>query len=218
MARRTQLCAHGRGSAFPFCRRAACCGGRGACGGSAAAARRVPVETRVTALAPLSEAAQVSHQQSRHPDALCGCRRHPLTACTPPPPLINRDCASPGWLKAWACSRSFGLGTHLPWDEQFLIESLSDSTIYMAYYTVAHVLQVRVWGLGFGLEVGVRVAPGAGWAEEEWTGRGVACTAWQRSAFHEDEGLRGFAGGARRAGTCTARRLAPSSPSSSRTR
>lgn len=41
-----------------------------------------------------------------------------------------------GWLQQWACSRSFGLGTRLPWDEQFLIESLSDSTIYMAYYTV----------------------------------------------------------------------------------
>ena len=29
----------------------------------------------------------------------------------------------------------------LPWDPQYLIESLSDSTIYMAYYSVAHVLQ-----------------------------------------------------------------------------
>lgn len=46
-----------------------------------------------------------------------------------------------GWLKQWACSRSFGLGTRLPWDPQYLIESLSDSTIYMAYYTVAHLLQ-----------------------------------------------------------------------------
>ncbi|EFJ52544.1 hypothetical protein VOLCADRAFT_103034 [Volvox carteri f. nagariensis] len=46
-----------------------------------------------------------------------------------------------GWLQQWACSRSFGLGTRLPWDPQYLIESLSDSTIYMAYYTVAHILQ-----------------------------------------------------------------------------
>ena len=97
-----------------------------------------------------------------------------------------------GWLRQWACSRSFGLGTRhapailppqpllsfglissqrghprcltscpgtpspggvcepsvstrllfrLPWDPQYLIESLSDSTIYMAYYSVAHVLQ-----------------------------------------------------------------------------
>jgi len=46
-----------------------------------------------------------------------------------------------GWLTQWACSRSFGLGTRLPWDPEYLIESLSDSTIYMAYYTIAHVLQ-----------------------------------------------------------------------------
>ncbi|KAK9217321.1 hypothetical protein WN943_005947 [Citrus x changshan-huyou] len=45
-----------------------------------------------------------------------------------------------GWLNQWACSRSFGLGTRIPWDPQFLVESLSDSTIYMAYYTVAHML------------------------------------------------------------------------------
>ena len=32
-------------------------------------------------------------------------------------------------------------GTKLPWDPQYLIESLSDSTIYMAYYSVAHLLQ-----------------------------------------------------------------------------
>lgn len=44
------------------------------------------------------------------------------------------------WLKEWACSRQFGLGTQLPWDEQWVIESLSDSTIYMAYYTIAHLL------------------------------------------------------------------------------
>ncbi|CAF4615853.1 unnamed protein product [Rotaria sp. Silwood1] len=47
------------------------------------------------------------------------------------------------WLHEHACSRTYGLGTKLPWDEQYLIESLSDSTIYMAYYTVAHLLQAR---------------------------------------------------------------------------
>ncbi|GHP08052.1 hypothetical protein PPROV_000679400 [Pycnococcus provasolii] len=45
-----------------------------------------------------------------------------------------------GWMKQWACSRNFGLGSRLPWDEDVLVESLSDSTIYMAYYTVAHLL------------------------------------------------------------------------------
>ncbi len=45
------------------------------------------------------------------------------------------------WLNDWACARASGLGTHLPWDEQWIIESLSDSTIYMAYYTIAHILE-----------------------------------------------------------------------------
>lgn len=41
------------------------------------------------------------------------------------------------WLKERACARQRGLGTKLPWDENWVIESLSDSTIYMAYYIVA---------------------------------------------------------------------------------
>ncbi|XP_050299958.1 leucine--tRNA ligase, cytoplasmic [Anthonomus grandis grandis] len=45
------------------------------------------------------------------------------------------------WLHEHACSRTYGLGTKLPWDTKWLIESLSDSTIYNAYYTVAHLLQ-----------------------------------------------------------------------------
>jgi leucyl-tRNA synthetase len=45
------------------------------------------------------------------------------------------------WLKDHACSRQYGLGSRLPWAQEWLIESLSDSTIYMAYYTVAHLLQ-----------------------------------------------------------------------------
>jgi leucyl-tRNA synthetase len=43
-----------------------------------------------------------------------------------------------GWLKDWACTRRVGLGTRFPWDKAQLIEPLSDSTIYMAYYTIAH--------------------------------------------------------------------------------
>jgi len=45
------------------------------------------------------------------------------------------------WLQDWACAHHKGLGTKLPWDDHWVIESLSDSTIYMAYYTIAHVLQ-----------------------------------------------------------------------------
>ena len=55
------------------------------------------------------------------------------------------------WLKEWGCTRTQGLGTSLPWDDQFVIESLSDSTIYMAYYTVAHFLQ---GGVMDGSEIG----------------------------------------------------------------
>lgn len=50
------------------------------------------------------------------------------------------------WLKEWGCSRSYGLGTRIPWDRQFVIESLSDSTIYMAYYTIAPFLQEDIYG------------------------------------------------------------------------
>jgi leucyl-tRNA synthetase len=45
------------------------------------------------------------------------------------------------WLHNWACTRETGLGTRLPWDEKWLIESLSDSTIYMAYYTIVQILR-----------------------------------------------------------------------------
>jgi leucyl-tRNA synthetase len=41
------------------------------------------------------------------------------------------------WLKDKACARRKGLGTRLPWDKEWLIESLGDSTIYMAYYILA---------------------------------------------------------------------------------
>lgn len=44
------------------------------------------------------------------------------------------------WLNQWACARRFGLGSKMPWDRQFLVESLSDSTIYMSYYTISHLL------------------------------------------------------------------------------
>ena len=45
------------------------------------------------------------------------------------------------WLRDWPCAHHRGLGTILPWDANWVIESLSDSTIYMAYYTIAHALQ-----------------------------------------------------------------------------
>ncbi|KAJ6149098.1 hypothetical protein N7471_000297 [Penicillium samsonianum] len=50
------------------------------------------------------------------------------------------------WLNRWACARTYGLGSRVPWDKQFLVESLSDSTVYMAYYTIAHLLHGDRYG------------------------------------------------------------------------
>jgi leucyl-tRNA synthetase len=61
------------------------------------------------------------------------------------------------WLNDWACSRSYGLGTKLPCDPKYLIESLSDSTIYMAYYAIAHILH----GGSLDGKSGGEIAPGA---------------------------------------------------------
>jgi leucyl-tRNA synthetase len=44
------------------------------------------------------------------------------------------------WFKQKACARAHGLGTPLPFDKSQMIEALSDSTIYMAFYTIAHML------------------------------------------------------------------------------
>jgi leucyl-tRNA synthetase len=47
------------------------------------------------------------------------------------------------WLKDKACTRKTGLGTPLPWDKSWIIETLSDSTIYMAYYTIARIINEK---------------------------------------------------------------------------
>ena len=44
-------------------------------------------------------------------------------------------------MNSWAVSRTFGLGSRLPFDERYLIDSLSDSTIYMAFYTISHLIK-----------------------------------------------------------------------------
>ncbi len=45
------------------------------------------------------------------------------------------------WLKDKACARRKGLGTRLPFDKEWLIESLGDSTIYMCYYIIAKFIE-----------------------------------------------------------------------------
>jgi leucyl-tRNA synthetase len=58
-----------------------------------------------------------------------------------PPEVKNNFNYYIDWLSDWACSRKVGLGTRLPWDNQWLIEPLTDSTIYMSYYSVARFLK-----------------------------------------------------------------------------
>ncbi|KAL9599799.1 MAG: hypothetical protein Q9219_003585 [cf. Caloplaca sp. 3 TL-2023] len=55
------------------------------------------------------------------------------------------------WLNRWACARTYGLGSKLPWEPKFLVESLSDSTVYMSYYTIAHLLHSDTFGTQPGL-------------------------------------------------------------------
>ena len=47
------------------------------------------------------------------------------------------------WLHEKACARKSGMGTRLPWDKEWIIESLSDSTIYMAYYTIVRLIKTH---------------------------------------------------------------------------
>jgi len=49
-------------------------------------------------------------------------------------------------LREWGVSRPFGLGTKLPMDDKLLIDSLSDSTIYPAYYTISHLIHTDLFG------------------------------------------------------------------------
>ncbi|MEM2342194.1 MAG: leucine--tRNA ligase [Candidatus Bathyarchaeia archaeon] len=49
------------------------------------------------------------------------------------------------WLRDWACARRTGLGTPLPWSPEWIVETLSDSTIYMAFYTIVkHIKQYNI--------------------------------------------------------------------------
>ncbi len=45
--------------------------------------------------------------------------------------------ATVDWLGDWPCARRSGMGTKVPWDKDWIVETLSDSTIYMAYYTLS---------------------------------------------------------------------------------
>ncbi|MEM4663217.1 MAG: leucine--tRNA ligase [Candidatus Diapherotrites archaeon] len=45
------------------------------------------------------------------------------------------------WLDDKPCTRSKGLGTPFPFQKDLVLEPLADSTIYMAYFTIAHLIK-----------------------------------------------------------------------------
>lgn len=45
------------------------------------------------------------------------------------------------WLEDKPCTRAKGLGTKFPWDTSKIVEPLGDSTIYMAYFTISHLIK-----------------------------------------------------------------------------
>jgi len=45
------------------------------------------------------------------------------------------------WYLDWPCARKTGLGTPLPWAPDWVVETLSDSTIYMAFYTIMRAIR-----------------------------------------------------------------------------
>ncbi len=47
------------------------------------------------------------------------------------------------WLRNWPCARRSGMGTKLPWDKEWIVETLSDSTIYMAFYTMSQLVNAE---------------------------------------------------------------------------
>ncbi len=45
------------------------------------------------------------------------------------------------WLRDWPCARRVGLGTPLPWSRGWIVETLSDSTIYTSFYTINSIIK-----------------------------------------------------------------------------
>jgi leucyl-tRNA synthetase len=58
------------------------------------------------------------------------------------------------WLKEWPCARRIGLGSPLPWNPEWIVETLSDSTVYMAFYTIRkHIVEHNIRAEQLTLEV-----------------------------------------------------------------
>jgi len=71
------------------------------------------------------------------------------------------------WLREWPCARKTGLGTPLPWSPGWIVETLSDSTVYMAFYTInKHIRQHDIKAEQLTVEVFDYVFYGKGKVEE----------------------------------------------------
>lgn len=82
------------------------------------------------------------------------------------------------WLKEWACARTTGFGTPLPWGKGWIIETLSDSTIYMAFYTInKHIKQHNIKPEDLTREVFDYIFLGKGDAEQLATTVGIKSSA-----------------------------------------
>ncbi|OLS21261.1 MAG: Leucine--tRNA ligase [Candidatus Heimdallarchaeota archaeon LC_2] len=53
------------------------------------------------------------------------------------------------WLENKACARRSGLGTPVPWDNEWIVETLSDSVIYMSYYIISKYVNDGTFRLEF---------------------------------------------------------------------
>jgi leucyl-tRNA synthetase len=58
-----------------------------------------------------------------------------------PDKVRNAYASAIDWINLRAVARARGLGTKFPLDKGYIIESLSDSTIYPAFYTISHMIR-----------------------------------------------------------------------------
>jgi len=84
-----------------------------------------------------------------------------------PPESRTQLMATVDWLKTKPCTRAKGLGTRFPFDESKMIEALSDSTIYMAFYTISHLIK-KLPESDIGDELFDYVFLGIGKGKPEW--------------------------------------------------
>jgi len=79
------------------------------------------------------------------------------------------------WYRDWACTRRTGLGTPFPYDKNWIVETLTDSTVYMAFYIIArHYNEGKIPTENLGDEFFDYVTKGVGDAQEISRSSGVS--------------------------------------------